>query len=205
MPGASWAVRSRQSASLRPPAPPRRAVDLTGDRWRPPGWKDRIGREQGGLGQVGEVGSGRLPKVSMMLGPRLRESARPGPPPAARSAARRAHPSRARGESERGDSTRSTRSGCDAGGVRLARGHDRYGPRARPGPSTGPGWSAVAVPAGRRHARRRGPRSRRASARSPLGRRGLPSVRAISTRVSGSRPALDPSNTARSCSAPSVA
>ena len=33
---------------------------------------------------------------------------------------------------------------------------------------------------------------------------GLPSVRAISTRVSGSRPASDPSNATRSCSAPSV-
>jgi hypothetical protein len=40
---------------------------------------------------------------------RLQESARPCPSPAARSSARRAHPSRARGESVRGDSRRSVR------------------------------------------------------------------------------------------------
>ena len=51
-------------------------------------------------------------------GSRLRGPARPCPSPAARSPARLARPCRARDAVVRGDSTRSTRSGCDAGGIR---------------------------------------------------------------------------------------
>ena len=56
---------------------------------------------------------------------RLREAAQPCRPPALRRASRGARPCRARDACVCGDSTRSTRLGCDACGVRSARGPAR--------------------------------------------------------------------------------
>jgi hypothetical protein len=61
-----------------------------------------------------------------------REAVRPCPPPALRRASRGARPCRARDGFAPGDSTRSTRSGCDAGAARRER---RYGRGTRAAPS----------------------------------------------------------------------
>jgi Transposase, Mutator family len=108
-------VRSRAVRILRPSALPRQAVDLSVGRMA-------AGREDSDRHSAGGGGPARrcwtMPPAghSDDAGPRLRESARPCPPPVARSAARRAYPSRARGECERGDSTWSSRP-RDGGGA----------------------------------------------------------------------------------------